>query len=324
MNGEIKNTQAQLKDVEKLLKLDPSNTELLSQKQRLLNEAVEETKEKLDALKNASEQAIAALGIEITNTDGTFKSLDEIIAILRTSFTGLTDEEKAYYAAALVAAFIYLWDNCDGFRQFWIDLWEKIKEVFNKIKEFITGFAKNAFKWGKDLVMGLVNGIKNWIGAVGDAVKSVADKIKSFLHFSVPDEGPLTEYESWMPDFMKGLAKGIEKSKGLVADAVDGLAADMVINPRISGMESFGAVAEANRLASLDGMNSIVKNGNFPLQEFVPFVERYMMSIVLEMWFYAGELGADIGNPSPDFAIFMNVDRISLLENIKERFGITE
>lgn len=61
VNGEIKNTQSQLKDVEKLLKLDPSNTELLSQKQRLLNEAVEETKEKLDALKNASEQANTAL-----------------------------------------------------------------------------------------------------------------------------------------------------------------------------------------------------------------------------------------------------------------------
>lgn len=41
---------------------------------------------------------------------------------------------------------------------------------------------------------------------MGDAVKSVADKIKSFLHFSVLDEGPLTDYESWMPDFMKGLA----------------------------------------------------------------------------------------------------------------------
>jgi len=135
---------------------------------------------------------------------------------------------------ALVAAFIYLWNNCDGFRQFWIDLWEKIKEVFNNIKEFITGFAKKAFEWGKDLVMGLVNGIKNCIGAVGDAVKGVAEKIKSFLHFSVPDEGPLTEYESWMPDFMKGLAKGIERSKGLVADAVDGLAADMVISPNVT------------------------------------------------------------------------------------------
>ena len=36
VNKEIKNTQSQLKDVEKLLKLDPTNTELLAQKQRLL------------------------------------------------------------------------------------------------------------------------------------------------------------------------------------------------------------------------------------------------------------------------------------------------
>ena len=40
VNKEISSTQAQLRDVEKLLKLDPSNTELLSQKQRLLTEAV--------------------------------------------------------------------------------------------------------------------------------------------------------------------------------------------------------------------------------------------------------------------------------------------
>ena len=145
---------------------------------------------------------------------------------------------------ALVAAFIYLWNNCDRFRQFWIDLWEKIKEVFNNIKEFITGFAKKAFEWGKDLVMGLVNGIKNCIGAVGDAVKGVAEKIKSFLHFSVPDEGPLTEYESWMPDFMKGLARGIERSKGLVADAVDGLAADMVISPTVTASSMQAAQME--------------------------------------------------------------------------------
>ena len=41
----------------------------------------------------------------------------------------------------------------------------------------------------------------------------VADTIRSFLHFSVPDEGPLTDFESWMPDFMSGLAKGIQKTK---------------------------------------------------------------------------------------------------------------
>ena len=57
VNSTIKTTQTQLKDVERLLKLDPTNTELLSQKQRLLKEAIGETKEKLDALKTAQEQA---------------------------------------------------------------------------------------------------------------------------------------------------------------------------------------------------------------------------------------------------------------------------
>lgn len=55
-NKEIKSTQAQLKDVERLLKLDPTNTKLLEQRQRLLSEAVGETKTKLTALKEAEKQ----------------------------------------------------------------------------------------------------------------------------------------------------------------------------------------------------------------------------------------------------------------------------
>lgn len=56
VNKEIRNTQTQLKDVEKLLKLDPGNTQLLEQKQRLLSEAVSNTKNKLDALREAEKQ----------------------------------------------------------------------------------------------------------------------------------------------------------------------------------------------------------------------------------------------------------------------------
>lgn len=55
-NKEIKSTQAQLKDVERLLKLDPTNTKLLEQRQRLLSEAVGETRTKLTALKEAEKQ----------------------------------------------------------------------------------------------------------------------------------------------------------------------------------------------------------------------------------------------------------------------------
>ena len=61
VNREIRDTQAQLKDVNKLLKLDPGNAELMAQKQRLLSQAVSETKEKLDALKLAGQQANEAL-----------------------------------------------------------------------------------------------------------------------------------------------------------------------------------------------------------------------------------------------------------------------
>lgn len=57
VNSTIKTTQSELKDVERLLKLDPTNTELLTQKQGYLKDSIQATKDKLEALKNASEQA---------------------------------------------------------------------------------------------------------------------------------------------------------------------------------------------------------------------------------------------------------------------------
>ena len=56
VNGEIRHTQKQLKDVERLLKLDPGNTELLRQKYQLLNQSIEQTETKLDALKQAEKE----------------------------------------------------------------------------------------------------------------------------------------------------------------------------------------------------------------------------------------------------------------------------
>lgn len=85
-NKEIKSTQQQLKDVEKLLKLDPTNTELLRQKQVLLGQAIQETNGKLEDLKKAEEQMKAAgvdenseqfmaLKREIIDTEGELKNL---------------------------------------------------------------------------------------------------------------------------------------------------------------------------------------------------------------------------------------------------------
>lgn len=89
VNTEIKSTQSALKDVEKLLKLDPTNTTLLAQKQKLLTQAIGETKEKLATLKTAAEQAneqlqkgeitqeqYDALQREIAETEAELKKLE--------------------------------------------------------------------------------------------------------------------------------------------------------------------------------------------------------------------------------------------------------
>lgn len=158
-----------------------------------------------------------------------------------------------------------------AFSAMWNGIKNTISGIYNTIKNgltnavnFIKNLASSAFSWGADIINGIVNGIKSCIGKVKDAVCSVADTIKSFLHFSVPDEGPLTEYENWMPDFMSGLAKGIEKSKGMVKDAVSGLAADMVVNPQVNAgqmaMAGGGSVSSADMSSFVSAIKDAVSS----------------------------------------------------------------
>lgn len=93
VDGTIKETQDDLKAVNKALKLDPKNTELLAQKQRLLAEAVSKAASKLEALKEAQKQAAEqfkrgeiseeqynALAIEVGKTEAALKAAKEAAA----------------------------------------------------------------------------------------------------------------------------------------------------------------------------------------------------------------------------------------------------
>ena len=102
-----------------------------------------------------------------------------------------------------------------------------IQNGFDAAVGYIRGLASDAWNWGRDIIQGIIDGIQSAIGWLADCVTNVADTIRDFLHFSVPDKGPLTDYESWMPDFMKGLADGIDKSKKYVEKAVGGVAKAM-------------------------------------------------------------------------------------------------
>lgn len=69
--------------------------------------------------------------------------------------------------------------------------------------------ARQAGTWGRDLVGNLTSGIQSMAGAVGNAAQNVASTISSFLHFSVPEQGPLASIEQWIPDMTRLLATGM-------------------------------------------------------------------------------------------------------------------
>lgn len=99
--------------------------------------------------------------------------------------------------------------------------------VGNLIGTNLSGLANESNNWGADLVIGMANGMKDAGGFLATAAKGLAETVKSFLHFSRPDVGPLREYEQWMPDMVKGMAKGITDNAYVLRDAVRGLSGQM-------------------------------------------------------------------------------------------------
>ena len=98
VNSSINKTQKELKDVEKLLKLDPSNTELLRQKHELLGKQVEQTKTKLETLKKTEEELNKAgvdkhsdqyrtLQREIISTEDSLRKLEAAAAASNVTLT---------------------------------------------------------------------------------------------------------------------------------------------------------------------------------------------------------------------------------------------
>ena len=167
---------------------------------------------------------------------------------------------------AIKNAVTTMWNNVtSAVKNAMSNVFNAVKSGFASVKEHITGLASQAFNWGKDLIMGIVNGIKSVISKVGEAASSVASKIREFLHFSVPDTGPLTDYESWMPDFIGGLAKGIEKSRGMIEQAMQGVTSDMVINPRVmaaSGVYSGAGVSGGDLISGINtALNTALAGG---------------------------------------------------------------
>ena len=127
--------------------------------------------------------------------------------------------------AALVAAFIYLWNNCDGFREFWINLWDKVKEVVSNAVESVLNWVKSlperimvklteiknqviAFK--NLMINKAKETAENFVKNLVDGIKELPDKFKESAHNVV--EG-----------FINGIKEKIQSAKDTIKDFADGI-----------------------------------------------------------------------------------------------------
>jgi len=135
------------------------------------------------------------------------------------------------------------------------EMWTNIKDWFtsgiddamtalggwwDEISEWFTNLADNALTWAGDLVTNFVSGITNGISSIGSAMSGFAETVASYIHFSEPDVGALSNFSTFAPDMIDLFASGIEENLptiGLAMNNMSGYVAD-----RMPSMEATGNV----------------------------------------------------------------------------------
>ena len=130
---------------------------------------------------------------------------------------------------------------------------DSIVRGFQNAIDFITSIPSKALGWGRDIINGIVDGIRNAIGRIRDVMSDVAETISSFIHFSEPDEGPLSNFHTFMPDMMKQLAQGIKNGIPTIENAMDAMTRSMV--PSLGDMAANGGTTNNNNSTNTVTLN---------------------------------------------------------------------
>lgn len=178
--------------------------------------------------------------------------------------------------AALVSAFIYLWNNCEEFRQFWVNLWENIKKVFSDVWDAIVGFFTETIPNAIDTVLGVFQKFDDWLtgifstdwsesfGAFGEVINGFLANIKNIWN-------SIKKVFQGIIDFIGGVfsgdwSKAWEGIKSIFSGIWDGLVA--IVKAPINGI-----IGLINGL--IDGINWIIGKINtisFDIPDWIPFV----------------------------------------------------
>lgn len=112
----------------------------------------------------------------------------------------------------------------EGIVRGWAKIFEVGRQIVDKVKSGFSDKVKEAKSWGSDLLQNFIDGIMQKFEALKSSVKRCAQAVKSFLGFSEPEEGPLSDFHTYAPDMMSLYAKGIDDNIGKVEDSVTNVA----------------------------------------------------------------------------------------------------
>lgn len=106
-----------------------------------------------------------------------------------------------------------------------VKMFGKIVEVggqlVDKVKNGFSQKVQDAKNWGHDIIQNFIDGIKEKWENLKKTVGQVAESIKSYLGFSEPEVGPLSDFHTYAPDMMKLFAQGIDQNLPLVEDSLN-------------------------------------------------------------------------------------------------------
>lgn len=190
-----------------------------------VNDEVDRMNLQFDALKNQLGTAVAPVIHEVVI------ALQDFVAAVDWQTVG-----QIIYVAlmTIVGAFMAAYEIVKAVIDTFVFLGEVFETVPGKVQGMVDSIAAkfqelkdSAVNWGRDMVQGFINGITQKFEAFKAKISEMAGIVRSFLHFSKPDEGPLRDYETWMPDMVEGLARSLTASSWKLENAVAGMAGGM-------------------------------------------------------------------------------------------------
>lgn len=169
---------------------------------------------------------IAIIVLLVTHWDQVKEAAATAVEMIRSVWGDIADWFNSTIVQPIIAFFTNLWNSITTTVG---NIRTSIVEGFQSAIDWITSLPEQAVKWGSDIINAIVKGITGAIGAVGEAVSGVADKIKSFLGFSEPEEGPLSDFHTYMPDMIDLMTQGIQAGKNQIRDAAESLAGNVSV-----------------------------------------------------------------------------------------------